>query len=370
MRRLSGLSGFDEDEDADDLWQIRKTVSEDAYSSLNVEESDPEPTEDAFSVEKPHVMQVPLEMWVDLVETATKCWNHGCAEGARKPEEIFSELTQCFRCLPLRPRDDPDIELCQLMKDMKRETFFVQGEKIVGATEFGVFYAKLEEIIKSSVQDISETMLEHQVNRLLRACSRTVSGFDAYQVVQALMGRSEAPKALVTPGMMDNSPIHINLEEKSVLMISSINVFKVSKELTNGSLDTVIMFRTEVTERVELDTWHMMRWISLKPFDRVRECLNHVEIMQEKLYTAINSEAFASDADPALKKQRLLDFASALKDSLQLAVDSSIKAIRELAHSEYQRGREDAMSKTESDIIVIKKDKSFMEKIRGLGKSE
>jgi len=240
----------------------------------------------------------------------------------------------------LKPRQDPDVASSQLMKDIRRETVEVNGELFEGATRYEALFSALENIVLAHSPGLSGNPLELKVERILRGCSRTVSGFDAYEIVAALMQEVKGPKALVTPAMMNNSPIRIELcDNDTRLTLSSVNVFKVSRELPDGSLATVVVFRTEVTEQIELDTWTTVRWMSLKPLDKAEECLNPVLLFRDRTLASLLEHT--SKTDERFNKI-LFDFTTRMRESLDLAIEQTIRSVKQLAEAEYHRGAQDA----------------------------
>uniref|UniRef100_A0A7S2WML3 Uncharacterized protein n=1 Tax=Mucochytrium quahogii TaxID=96639 RepID=A0A7S2WML3_9STRA len=304
----------------------------------------------------PGVVQLPEEMWEELVEICTDCWRKGCASKKSDNIALFAEVGDSFGCLPLGPREDPDVAFNQLMKDIKRETVLVNEIEYSGAASFDKLYVALEDIVRAHNPDETGVRLENRVQRILRGCNRTVSGYDSYEIVSSLMGKAESPKALVTPAMMDNSPIRMVTEDDSVLVVSSVNVYKVSRELEDGSLATVVMFKTELTERIELDSWHSVRWMSLKPFDKAEECMNPIVLFRDRTFASLlkqtSSSEMSSEAEKESIKAILALFMEA-KTSLDRAIEQSIKSVKHTASTEYQRGRQDALSERRRSMLSL-----------------
>jgi hypothetical protein len=300
----------------------------------------------------PNVVQMPQEMWKEILSVATRCWSASCASGKGLGAEVFAELGTLLGCTPLGPRNDPDVASAQLMKDIKRETVQVNEETFAGASGFDALYNALESIVLSHSPGLEGLALEHKVQRLLRGCSRTVSGYDAYDVVSAVMAGAGQPKALVTPAMMSNSPIRIEHRKGAPLLtVSSVNVFKVSRELEDGSLATVVVFKTEVTEQFDLATWSTVRWISLKPLDAAEECANPMVLFRDRTLVALMERAAQAD-----KAQRLafFDLCAETKQHLDLAIEQTVRAIKNFAESEYTRGFEDALARR-ADVVEPKR---------------
>jgi len=311
----------------------------------NPDSSDSQPTQDPdtttesiCTVGAPEVVNMPEEMWCEVVETAQRCWRD-CCDLPKPPTAPFAELGLLAGCIQLQPRSDPDVASSQLMKDIRRETVQVNGTTFVGATNFEALYSALEEILVSHDPELSGTPLEHKVQRILRGCSRTVSGYDTFDVVSALMARMCNPNALVTPAMMNNSPIRIEFEQGSTMLtLISVNVFKISRELNDGTLATVVVIKTEVTEQIDLGTWSTVRWMSMKPLDKAEECLSSILLFRDRTLDALVEKTSRTDEQ---FNKALFEVIEQVRSSLDLAIDQSIKAIKNLAQTEYQRGSQD-----------------------------
>ena len=256
----------------------------------------------------PDVVSVPRHVWRELVSMVAEAFYRCCEIDNAHDIEMFSEA--CLRCgsMQLHPRRDPDVLSDQLIKDIKRETIDINGKTFIGARNFDSLYTAIENIFLEYDPKLTGTPLEHKVQRILRGCSRTVSGYDAYDVVSGLFADAVSPKALVTPAMMSNSPISICFES-NFLTLTSVNVFKASRELEDGSLIPVVIIKTEVVEQVQLDNWQTVRWMNLYPLDKVVECMNPIYLCRDR---SIASFLNKSKDDDDMKK-RLLECCSSYR---------------------------------------------------------
>lgn len=302
---------------------------------------------------KPDVVQLPEAMWDELVDISKECFLNSLKSSKPNSTEAFAELAAMTGCMPLAGRNDPDVAFMQLLKDIKRESVCVNDHTYMGASSFDALYSALERLLTEHDPALKGISLEHKVQRLLRSCSRTVSGYDSFEIVSALFSGTDA---MVTPAMMDNSPIRVQSDTRDGLVtVSSTNVFKISHQLQDGGLATVVVLKTEISEQIELDAWHTVRWMSLKPLDRAEECVNSIMLFRERTLDALlktqmraapgSSNAHPEEASPSSLEhnKRVLEVLTEARSALDLALAQSIKAIRELTHAEYLRGRQDEM---------------------------
>ncbi|GBG24520.1 Hypothetical Protein FCC1311_007392 [Hondaea fermentalgiana] len=336
----------------------------------------------ALSAPKPEVLQLPEAMWDEMVEVASSCYEKCLAAAKSDSIELFAELAAMTGCMPLAARSDPDVAFMQLLKDIKRESVSVNEELFVGASAFDSLYSALELLLIEHDAELHGIGLEHKVQRLLRSCSRTVSGYDAFEIVSALFGHTDA---MVTPAMMDNSPIRVQSDVRDGLItVSSTNVFKLSQQLHDGGLATALVLKTEISEQIEVSTWQTVRWMRMNPLDRAEECLNPIALFRERTLDALlktqirspspNSAGAASSTSSSSSHEgstawehnkRVLEVLSEARSALDLAISQSTKAIRELTHAEYLRGRQDGlecrtqrMSSEESSVFSAANDPS------------
>ena len=128
--------------------------------------------------------------------------------GARSEDDILSACIRFSKFLQrLRlPRTFESIDLQQAYKDIKRERVEINGEEVTveGPEE-------LETILRPLLTDFTfDSDAEMRVVQdIVRACSRTASGGDAYFVVTNLFGRK--PGYAVLPGRGDPGPVVVNI---------------------------------------------------------------------------------------------------------------------------------------------------------------
>jgi len=285
----------------------------------------------------PHMLLVPEEMWREVVESATSSWEGACSAIKGRTMDAFAEFANMVGYIPLDRRSDPDVKFTQLLKDIKREAVTVSGKEYMCATEFDALYNDLERRLIEFC-DLEGLELEHKVQRIIRGCSRTVSGYDSYEIVLAMFTKAQG--AIITPGMNDNSCIKIAFDDDRVT-ISSVNIYKLNRELDTGTLSTVLLLKTEITEEMNLETWETVRWMSVSPLDRLQECLNPVIKFKERMLASLLRRVSALTHNSAAEGVELL---AEIRASLEGAISQTKKNVAELAHSEYQRGMQDAIS--------------------------
>lgn len=236
---------------------------------------------------------------------------------------------------PLGPRSDVDVGVAQLMKDIKREIVVVDGMRFIVATQFDALYKKLADVLTKVDPDLANTRaLDHRVQRILRACSRTVSGYDSYHIMVALM-QNCTPRCLVTPGMMENCPIIIESAPES-LTITSVNIFKLVTEITDGSVVTVLAVRLDLTELISFQDWASTRWLKLEPLDKVQDSLSLLSKFRDNFKALVEDDQTYTDVEDL--KHMLAETVAKLDSAIVL----STNAVRRLAKEEYTRGASEA----------------------------
>lgn len=217
------------------------------------------------------------------------------------------------------------------MKDIKREIVIVDNRRFIAAADYDALYARLSDLLTAANSALSgdTRALDHRVQRLLRACSRTVTGFDSYEILAALMEKCEQ-RCLVTPGMMDNCPIRITSSEQA-LTINSVNVFKLVAEVADGSVVTVLALRLELTEVLSVNDWSSTRWMTLEPYDKVEDALGPFARAIENYKALIESLQ--------LEDPEQIERMSRLKQEFEEAMTQSTAAIRRLTKEESIKGR-------------------------------
>ena len=236
---------------------------------------------------------------------------------------------------PLGPRSDVDVGVAQLMKDIKREIVVVNGTRYIVATQFDSLYKDLAQLLTQVQPDLANTRaLDHRVQRILRACSRTVSGYDSYRIMVALMENC-TPRCMVTPGMMDNSPIMIETEQASMTIIS-VNIFKLVTEVIDGSVVTMLAVRLDLTEQISFQDWTSTRWLRLEPLDKVQDSLSLISKFRD------NFKALVEDEDGYTSDAELRGKLASMVDKLDDVILRSTSTVRRLVKEEYTRGASEA----------------------------
>mmetsp|Transcript_14934 Transcript_14934/g.18464 ORF Transcript_14934/g.18464 Transcript_14934/m.18464 type:complete len:516 (+) Transcript_14934:153-1700(+) len=317
--------------------EVKETVGNQSHSnSNNMNNNDHNESDDLPEV--PKVLVLPREVWALWVDEATSCWEE-CNQINTDvdPVTIFKRLGDSFRIVPLGPKADIDVVFSQLMKDIKRETIIINNERFIAATRFDELYQKLANIIESQDEELAGTRaLDHRVQRILRACSRTVFGYDSYEVVSSLISPTVNPKALVTPGMMDQSPITIETSD-TCITINAENVFKVNRELNDGSVATILALRVTVTETITFKSWESTRWLSMKPCDKVEDSLG--------AFVKFRDDFLDQLAQECGKDQKLtLEFIASAREALGKALNVTTAAVKRMTHEEFLRGKQAAFS--------------------------
>ena len=86
--------------------------------------------------------------------------------------------------IPLGPKRDTDVLHRQILKDLQRESFVVNGVRF-GPDNFSKCIDAIEQALKPTVT--TARALEHRLQRVMRSCSRTISGFDSYNTLSQLL---------------------------------------------------------------------------------------------------------------------------------------------------------------------------------------
>merc|ERR1712176_677471 len=133
---------------------------------------------------------------------------------------------------------------------------------------------------------------------------------------------------------MDQSPITVETSE-TCITINAVNVFKINRELDDGSVATVLALRITVTELITFKPWESTRWLSMKPCDKFEDSLAaFVRFRDDFLYrvTQISNE----------NEEATSEFISEARKALNDALQVSTATIRRIAHEEYLKGKQES----------------------------
>ncbi|ETW00627.1 hypothetical protein H310_07197 [Aphanomyces invadans] len=185
--------------------------------------------------------------------------------------EVLSGSNPVLRRIALSPRCE--VNTAQAFRDAVREDIVLNGVQFVGDHRTEAFVAAVKRIVEKFVTKPRKAL--HVSDRVMRSCSRTHSGADAYFALQELFGH---PDLLIKPRSDPPPPpleVTLGVDRKGSLKcrICAANLFglyrhdDIEREVMLGRTAVVppfVLVDTVIVEEIDFATDMAKRYLSVR----------------------------------------------------------------------------------------------------------
>ncbi|KAJ0401642.1 hypothetical protein ATCC90586_008952 [Pythium insidiosum] len=232
-----------------------------AADEATAEEEDIDSNDDEELADHPPVLDPTLTTKIRRLTATRRRGDY--LESLRSFAEQLQHVPLTLRC---------DVDTAQAFRDASREEIMLNGVCFVGDHRTEAFVAAVKRIVARHVDDADDFLAV--TDRIMRGCSRTLSGSDSYFALHELFA---CPEILIKPRQTKLIPLDVTLGLDSIdrrfkCRIKSTNLFglyrneDIEKLLlsNNRHMDPFVAIDTLVVEIMDLTTCKSQRLLSIR----------------------------------------------------------------------------------------------------------
>lgn len=223
--------------------------------------------EEAIEAESAHA-HVPHPILDEGLRHLIRC---ACASG-RRADHLDALNRHAARLTQIPIRIGYHVDTAQAFRDAVREEIVLNGVCFIGDHRTEAIVAAVKRIVADHVEDPALQLL--LTDRIMRGCSRTWTGADAYFALHELFG---SPQLLIKPRAAKPVPLEVTLgldysDQRFKCRIKSVNLFAlyrnddIEKVLhsTCAEVEPFVEIDTLVVELMDLSNERAARWLSIR----------------------------------------------------------------------------------------------------------